>query len=257
MKKILIGSNILTAVSAEAYLSHCQFWTYVGEHLKDKMEVIFYCPPRASIDRMRNTAAKLALEHECDYLMFYDDDVLFEPNTLERMLWTISKNYISVVSALTYIRGYPFQPMIFRWAGEGVKSFEGDGLYIYEDWEDAVTEENRGIIDCGAVGFSCVLLEVEPMKTIEPPYFITGPHNTEDVFYCVKLQREFPEKRIVCDTKIRTTHMMRPYGVNYENAQDLKEFEEKHYFQEEVKGDRGKEYLEKCQNQKLEPVNLT
>ena len=66
MKKILIGINILSAVRANAYISHLTFHFTSARQFPDT-KFILYTPERASIDNMRNQAAKIALDNECDY----------------------------------------------------------------------------------------------------------------------------------------------------------------------------------------------
>ena len=82
--KILVGVNTLTSVDQLVYLSHCQFWTRTVKQYPND-EFMFFAPHRMSIDNMRNASVKVALQHNCDYLLFIDDDVIVEPHTFKSL----------------------------------------------------------------------------------------------------------------------------------------------------------------------------
>lgn len=207
--KILIGINTLTEVSQMIYSNHMQFWFRLGRDTGH--DFIFFSPRRMNIDNMRNMAAKLAIENECDYLLFIDDDVLVPFDTLQRLLACDA----DVAAGWTVIRGYPYKNMFFRWTDASKQNLE--------HWPDPVPAPE--IVECGAVGFSCCLLKVETLKKISRPYFITGPFNTEDIYYCLKVQKE-AQGRIVVDTGILTQHQIDPEFVSPINKKFLMEYRE-------------------------------
>ncbi len=170
---------------------------------------------------MRNDCARIALEHKCDYLMFIDDDVAVKPNTYES-LRAADKD---VVMAITYVRGYPFHPMFFKHS-ETIDMGNGKlrrNLAFHDDYEDSIDE--NGLVKTGAVGFSCVLIKVDVMRAMTPPYFVTGPGHTEDVYFCLKAAAELePEPTIYVDTKVSTSHQLMPDMVDSDNVKKLREF---------------------------------
>ena len=177
--KILVAVNTLTSVESSVYSNHCQFWFRLGR--SSPHDFILYHPKRTSIDRMRNTAAKLAIENGCDYLLFVDDDVLIPVNAIDCLIEADG----DCVAGWTIIRGYPFKNMFFRYSKElNLVNLRDDELP-----EGSLKEDSREIIPVDAVGFSCVLLKVESLKKVETPYFVTGPYNTEDIYFCVKATR--------------------------------------------------------------------
>ena len=110
MPKILIGINNLTSVSQLAYANHCQFWFRLGRNLGADYQFGLCNPRRMSIDRMRNFAGKAAIELNFDYLLFIDDDVLLPFNAVQRLIEADK----DIIAGVTYIRGYPYHPMIFN-----------------------------------------------------------------------------------------------------------------------------------------------
>ena len=218
--KTIIGVNTLENVSSFVYSSHIAMFCQIKKEFPDD-EFIFYTPYRMSIDNMRNDVARVALEHKCDYLMFIDDDVVVKPNTYK----SLREANKDVVAALTFIRGYPFHPMFFK-DFENIERHNGKrrkDLTFHDSYEDEIDTE--GLVKTGAVGFSCVLIKVDVLQAMTPPYFVTGPGHTEDVYFCLKARAELePEPEIYVDTKVPTGHILMNDMVSAENVKKLREF---------------------------------
>lgn len=193
-KKILVGVNTLTAVSQPIYSNHCQFWYRLGRSYP-QFDFMLNNPRRMSIDNMRNMTAKVALENDVDYILFIDDDVLVPIDTLGRLLACDA----DIAAGWTLIRGYPYKNMFFK--------YTDDTKQALTNWQDPVRNE-KGLYEVDAVGFSCCLIKVEHMKKVPQPYFVTGPYNTEDIYYCVKALREVPGTKIVVDPAVLTSHIL-------------------------------------------------
>lgn len=190
--KVLIATNLLQNISPEVYVSHCAFWTHtIKNHIKDTFHL--FAPTRMQIDKMRNYAAKIAIEGNYDYLMFIDDDILLLPETFTELL----NSNLDVCMALTYVRGAPFDPMLYR--------LDNDKLVPVRDWED---EEGKGIILGDAVGTPCTLINTKVFSLIEPPYFVSGTNNTEDIYFCIKLKTASPSVTIGMNTRVPTDHLV-------------------------------------------------
>ncbi len=222
--KTLVGVNTLQAIDTFVYSSHCQFWAQTRKDFP-KDDFLLYTPYRMSIDAMRNDAARIALEQNCDYLMFIDDDVVVQPHTFR----VLQKRDKDIIMACTFIRGYPFKPMWFR-DFETIDQANGKirkNLMTHDDWKDhLVTDgEDAGLVKTGAVGFSCVLIKVDIIRAMTPPYFVTGPGHTEDVYFCLRARAELePEPEIWVDTTISTGHTLMADLVTLDNVEKLREF---------------------------------
>ncbi len=193
--KILVGVNTLTSVDQAVYANHCQFWFRLGRSYQD-YDFAFYTPRRASIDRMRNEIAKLAVINKFDYLLFIDDDVIIPIDGLAKLI----KADADIAAGWTVIRGWPFENMFFKYIDEEKKQLSYG--------KEPFTLNEAGLLDVDAVGFSFCLLKVEHMKKIPPPFFVTGPFNTEDVYYCIKAREFVPETKIVVDLSVKTGHCL-------------------------------------------------
>ena len=222
--KTLIGVNTLESVHSFVYASHCQFHSQIRKDYP-KEDFLLYTPYRMSIDAMRNDAARIAIEQKCDYLMFIDDDVAVQPNTYK----ALRDRDKDIIMAATFVRGYPFHPMWFS-DFETIDQANGTirkNLKFHDEWEkDLITEgPDAGLVKTGAVGFSCVLIKTDVLRAMTPPWFVTGPGHTEDVYFCLRARAELePEPGIYVDTTISTSHMLMPDLVNLENVEKLREF---------------------------------
>ena len=226
--KIAIGINNLTAVSQPAYSNHLQFFYRLGRSYTN-LEVLLINPARMSIDRMRNMAAEQALKWEADYLLFLDDDVLIPFGSLAHLL-DANKD---IIAGDVLIRGYPFEHMIFDYLEDK------KGMHAIRE-----VEEPLGVYDCDAVGFSYCLIKIDVLKKCPKPFFITGPKNTEDIYFCIKAKLANPDLTIACDTRIKCGHMLNPYPIGPENVDLFRKYYEAQYPQAiaQQEQDRGNDY---------------
>jgi len=242
MSKTLVAVNILDTVKAEIYGSHCQEWFRLGRSSPDDF-ILFY-PNRFSIDNARNQAANFALRNECNYLYFIDDDIILTPKTYQSLQEALTTADAHIAQALTFIRGYPFNPMMFQKS----KTVNASGHYqldFYTDYETNISQ--NGLVAADAVGFSCVLIDIEnTIKKINPPYFVTSALTTEDIYFCLKLKDKLGDLvKFVVDTKVPTGHLLSPEAVSVHNITEIQE----HYKVKSNPKDRGEEYKERCLKQ--------
>lgn len=193
--KILVGVNTLSVLDQAVYANHCQFWFRLGRSYAD-VDFAFYTPRRASIDRMRNEAGKFAIQHEFDYLLFIDDDVMIPFDGLAKLM----KTDADIAAGWTIIRGYPFDNMFFKYLDETNQTMKR-----WNDWTEKDLVD--GLLPCDAVGFSFCLIKVDLLRKVPPPFFVTGPFNTEDIYFCIKARIQDPTVRIVVDPTVETQHL--------------------------------------------------
>lgn len=216
--KIFIGINTLTQVEQSIYANHIQFFYRLGRRYGDSIDFAINTPRRQSIDHMRSTSAKIAVENNYDYLLFIDDDVHVPVDTLDRLL-AADKD---IVAGWTIIRGHPFKNMFFRFIDEKKECLDN-----YEFIESDL--DPRGLLRVDAVGFSCVLIKVDLLRRVNPPYFVTGPFNTEDIYFCMKARESVGEENFQCfvDTRVLTSHILGPECIDPLNRSLYKDYYEK------------------------------
>lgn len=237
--KTLLAINTLTSVQNQPYASHLNLVYRMGKNSDD--EILLLTGYRTGIDRFRNMAGEVALANECDLLMFLDDDVAVPRDTYEILRRRIDEG-ADIVTPLIYIRGYPFEPMMFKaHLVDGVT-----GLFAFSDWEQHVTAENP-ILHCAAIGFSCALIRTKLLKEIQAPWFVTGANCTEDVYFCVKARNTLNNAvNIRVDTSVRGGHLLDPEFVDFSTRPALQKFYEtlRPELLEKSSGERGEAYFE-------------
>lgn len=216
--KILVLVNSFGYINSFVYANHINLFTYTKEKRPD-LKLFLMNPHRMNIDRAQNYGAVQAMALGCDYYFVLDDDILIPKNGLIRMIEADR----DIVGANVVIRGLPFHNMAFDF---GNRNGKGEA-YIDELPEDEV-------FDCDAVGFSCTLVNTEILKALEPPYFVTGPNFTEDIYFCDKCRTTLdPRPTVAIHTGVKCGHMMHPEPIEpdtkqlftdlYQGIKDLKE----------------------------------
>jgi len=223
--RILTLVNSLTSINTFVYGNHIELFAKTRQAFPT-MKLPFFHPHRMSIDRARNQAAIQAMEMDCDYLFFLDDDVMVPSDTIYKLL----KADKDIVAGLVYIRGFPFNVMAFK-----IRVDEKDDKKKMLDLpEAAIMEEDRTLklnddgeplTDCDAVGFSCCLIKMEVIKAMEPPYFISGTNFTEDVYFCNKARDMItPIPTISLHAGIQCGHMMPQEPIEYKTVEIFRTF---------------------------------
>ena len=225
----VIAICVLTEVHNKAYSTHLQFAYRLAKDNPD-FQFLLFTPWRMTIANFRSMAAKAALDSESEFLMFIDDDaVLIDHNaSLFKLLREKIENDENkhIISPVTYVRGYPFEPMFFKWVKDPDIIKEGVGLDHYRDFKEQPVDD-KGLLEVAAIGCHTCLIKTEVFKGIEEPYFMTGMHNTEDVYFCMKCHDYIKNIGIYVDTTIHSSHLLDPLYVNDYNVETMREFYKK------------------------------
>lgn len=194
MKKILIAVPCMDMVSARFAQSlttlkkvgQCTVSFLIGSLIYDS----------------RNKLAGLAVEMEADYIMWFDSDMVFRPDTLERMMAVMDEHpEIDVLSGLYFRRGTPFTPVLFK-----KLEVNKEGTLDWEDYEE-LPEELFEIAGCG---FGCVLMKTDMLLDIAAKegggvWFSPIANAGEDCAFCIRARDN--GYKIYCDPTIDCGHM--------------------------------------------------
>ena len=150
----------------------------------------------------RNKLAGMAVEMEADYILWFDSDMVFQPDTLERMMKVLDEHpQIDVLTGLYFRRGHPFTPVLFsklERTEEDTLEWEG-----YDDFPDYLFE----VAGCG---FGCVLMRTEMLLDIAAKegggkWFTPIANAGEDIAFCLRAKEG--GYKIFCDPNIHLGHM--------------------------------------------------
>ena len=194
MRKILIAIPCMDMVSA-------RFAQSLATLKKTEHCVVSFLINSLVYDS-RNKLSEYAVKGEFDFVLWLDSDMVFPPDTLERMLKTLDEHEeIDILQALYFRRGAPFSPVAFD-----VLELNDKGECNFQDME-VVPTELKEIAGCG---FGCVLMRTDCLLDIAANYggnvWFTPIGNVgEDCSFCIRARNE--GYRIYCDPTIDIGHM--------------------------------------------------
>lgn len=162
----------------------------------------------------RNNLAQMAIQMDVDYVLWLDSDMVFEPDTLIRMMDTLQKNDYDILTGLYFRRVPPYTPVLF------------DKLDIHRNicsWTEfhEIPEEP---FEIGGCGFGCVLMKADVFYDVQAKHgnmFAPLGNNGEDIAFCWRA-RDCGFK-IYCDPSVICGHV----GYSVVDDQFFKVFSQK------------------------------
>jgi len=153
-----------------------------------------------TIAENRNYCVVQAQRNQSDYLLFIDDDMTFEKETLEKLL----AHKVDVIGVNSYSRCLPLSST--------VGLMDADGKYMHPEkhtaWEMRIPETP---FTCYFVGAGVMLIDMKVFEKIEKPYFSFSTDengqivNGEDGSFCDKVRKAGMD--IWCDPTIPVGHI--------------------------------------------------
>jgi GT2 family glycosyltransferase len=167
----------------------------------------------------RNEIAKRALLDEADLVMWFDSDMVFNPDTLYKMLKLIDAGH-DMVTGIYYRRTLPFTPTVF-------KTMDIDDAKQEAVWTEFETLPDEPF-EVAACGFGCVLMRSVIFVDVFAKFgnmFSPIGNVGEDIAFCWRA-RECGYK-IIADPSIGLGHVghtiiTKEFFENYQSAQKKK-----------------------------------
>lgn len=157
--------------------------------LKQPEDTNLYFVTGSDREQGRNELVKAMLDGGDEWLLFLDDDQIFEEDLLLRLL----AREVDVVGALYLRRDMPYTPICYE-ARIPV------GKYMPVDLAPYGQDE---MIKVDVVGTGGMLVRRRVFESMDPPWFKRGKH-TEDIIFCNEIRDRFD---IYCDLGARMGHM--------------------------------------------------
>lgn len=147
----------------------------------------------------RNKLARQALEFGADYTVWFDSDMVFEPDTLIKLIDHLEKDDCDIISGLYFRRAAPFTPVLF-------KKLDMSGPHCrWSDFDDYPRDQ---LFELEGIGFGCCAVKTEVLLAMTVKYKdFFSPINSvgEDLSFCWRA-RELGY-RICCDSSIKCGHI--------------------------------------------------
>lgn len=149
----------------------------------------------------RNNLARQAIKAEADWVLWLDSDMVFAPDTLQRMLKVCTENDIDFLTAVCFRRKPPYTPCLF------------DRLDLLPDDKGAsytaLLSVPEGRFQVGGCGFAGVLMSLDVLLSVQSKFngrmFDPLSGMGEDVSFCWRARQCGYE--IWCDSSIEFGHV--------------------------------------------------
>ena len=151
----------------------------------------------------RNKLANKAIEEGFDRILWLDSDMIFEPDTQERLHARLDEGY-DMVSGLYMTRKRPYKPTIFKELAmhelEDGKMMPEAVCYLDYPYDS--------VFEIAACGFGCCLMKVDLVKEIRDrtglpfsPVLGFG----EDLSFCIRCMDV--NRKVYCDSSVKAAHI--------------------------------------------------
>lgn len=167
--------------------------------LKKVGECVLAMKSGSLIYTSRNSLATMAIQMDADYVFWLDSDMVFQPDTLVRMMDTVQKHDIDMLTGLYFRRVPPYSPVLFDKLEMRTKTVL--------DWSEFKTIP-EDLFEVGGCGFGCVLVNTEVLMSVQGKHgnmFAPMGNNGEDIAFCIRA-RDCGYK-IICDPSIICGHV--------------------------------------------------
>ena len=216
MKKVLIAVPCMDSVPAQFAHSLATLTSYGIEDT----EISIWFNLGSLVYTSRDEIAKRALMDEADYVMWFDSDMVFNPDTLHRLIQRLN-NGADMVTGVYYRRKPPFSPTLFSEMDINPETGEAK-------WTE-FTEIPEELFEVGACGFGCVLMRTEIFVAVFSKfgYMFTPIGNVgEDIAFCWRARQ--CGYKILADPSISLGHVgqtiySKAFFENYKKALSQKE----------------------------------
>ena len=147
----------------------------------------------------RNNLARQALKTDADYVLWLDSDMVFAPDTLQRMLKVCKDNDIDFLTAVCFRRKPPYTPCLF----DRLEKVEKGASYT------ALMSVPDGLFQVGGCGFAGVLMSSDVLLSVQAKFngrmFDPMDGFGEDVSFCWRARQCGYD--IWCDSSIEFGHV--------------------------------------------------
>jgi GT2 family glycosyltransferase len=146
---------------------------------------------KSMIDTARNNIVDLFLKEPAKYLFMCDDDMIFEPDIIERLM----EHNVDIVGGLAFKRRPDYQPCVYRQ--------NQDDKQYYPILPEVFQEVD-------VVGTGGILINLDVFKKLKYPWFSTfydadNIHWSVDFDFCIKAKKA--GFKIFVDPKVELGHL--------------------------------------------------
>lgn len=171
----------------------------------EKPERYAYCVRTGSlVSKARDGLVSVALQNKIDRILWLDSDMVFQPDTLKRLIKDMDEGR-DFVTGLYFGRRHPHQPMIYKNMSY-YKDDEGRPMTAADNYADYPKDS---VFEIGACGFGVCLTKTEIFQKVFESFgmspFTILPTSGEDLSLCWRLGQL--GIKMYCDSGIKAKHV--------------------------------------------------
>lgn len=188
-KKILIAVPCMDQVAAGFALSLAKARKPENTEISFKVGSLIYSS--------RNALAVEALKGGFDYIVWFDSDVIFEADTIERLIKHLDEGR-DIVSGIYFRRAAPYTPVLFKWL---------DPESVLNSWQGYDDYPKDAVFEVAGVGFGCVGMKTRSLEVMGDlgQWFTPIKGFGEDLSFCIRAKQK--GLKVWCDSSIKLGHV--------------------------------------------------
>ena len=178
----------------------------------ENVSVLF--KPNSLVYDSRNLISLTAIDNQFDRVMWFDSDMMFQPDTLQRLHNDMDNLECEMVTGLYVKRYTPVEPVLYETIEEPTRQPDGKLLKNITTYTDF---PRKAVLPVAGCGFGCVLTSVKLLKEVWNtfgPAFNPYPWAGEDISFCHRVN--LLGHQIWCDSNVSCGHI-----GNYVYTEDL------------------------------------
>lgn len=177
-----------------------------------RYEFYWYTAGRLLTALAREKLVEEALNANMDYIFMIDDDMLNPIDMFERMSKDMEENpEIDILAPLAHMRNAPHYAVIYT-TTEGYDEKSHQSYFVNNFVKNYPKDK---LVECDAVGFGAVMIKMDMIRKMTPPYFFSTTGSGEDIYFCMKAKQE-TGARVFMDTRIKLGHLSTPKIIDEE-----------------------------------------
>ena len=172
--------------------------------------------PNSLVYDSRNLISLTAIENNFDRVMWFDSDMMFNPDTIEKLNSLMHDKDCDMATGLYFKRTLPTEPVLYREISEPERDETGRIARRIEAYTDYPHDSIFRVAGCG---FGCVMTTTRLLKDVWKNYgpaFTPYDWASEDISFCYRAGKLGYE--IYCDSSILCGHI----GTYVYTEKDLK-----------------------------------
>lgn len=192
-----------------------QFSMSMDYLIKGENVSILYKPDSLIYDS-RNLISLTAIEHDFDRVMWFDSDMVFQPDTLQILHKDMNEHGIDMVTGVYVKRRLPTEPVLYEKLEEPARMPDGHLAKQIVPYMNYPEDELFPVAGCG---FGCVLTSTALLKKVWDkfgPAFTPYAWGGEDISFCHRVNQLGIQ--IWCDSAVTCGHV----GEYVYTTRDLK-----------------------------------